>query len=176
VRRTVRTARGSASLSQPFGFSQFRSSNNVHQKTGQNRSLSLEQFHPIYEFFDFVRVGEEPWQMTPSFAVVLAATLSILQRPLLDTVPLFGVSAPVAGGGKTKLVETISASTTGLGLLPSDLKIRPSSKSISQFCCGKLIVSSSLTTLTLRWVSQPCWIVRTLPRVRRFASSACPNK
>src|SRR5580692_8611466 len=53
MRWTARTAGGSASLSPPFGSSPFRSSNNAHRKTGQNRALSFDR-SPASEVHSFV--------------------------------------------------------------------------------------------------------------------------
>jgi len=50
---------------------------------------------------------------TPSYSCVLAGALSLVARPALPTVPLFVVSAPTPGTGKTKIIEAAGSAMLG---------------------------------------------------------------
>jgi hypothetical protein len=74
---------------------------------------ALKQFDQLFHRFCFTAENGEAWDKTPSYAATLAAVLSLIARPALPTVPLFGVTARVRGSGKTKLVEAVCSSTIG---------------------------------------------------------------
>ena len=81
--------------------------------TQEEARAALNQFAPIYHGFPFVGEKGQPWDETPAYAAVLAATLSLAARPAIPTVPLFGVTCPSYGGGKTKIAEAIGMSVVG---------------------------------------------------------------
>jgi len=74
-------------------------------------------FEEIFHKFPFVNPGLPHWYDTPSYAVVLAAILSLVARPALPSIPMISVDAPVRGSGKTKITEAISL--IGVGHKPT---------------------------------------------------------
>jgi hypothetical protein len=58
-------------------------------------------------------IREFPFATPVDRAVALAAMLTAIVRPSIDTAPAFGFSAPAAGSGKTRLAEVVGAIATG---------------------------------------------------------------
>jgi hypothetical protein len=83
---------------------------------------ALKLFEPIFSGFPFSEKGPDgevlAWNLTGSYSVILASILTLCARSVLHkSVPLFGVSAPTPGTGKTHLVA--SAVLAALGYRPT---------------------------------------------------------
>lgn len=83
------------------------------EPTKEQAIAALKNFDQLFHKFCFVSDGGEAWDKTSSYAATLAALLSLIARPAIPTVPLFGVTATVRGSGKTKLVEAVCQSVIG---------------------------------------------------------------
>lgn len=82
--------------------------------TRKQARTALDKFANVYAKFPFATTADrQHWNLTPSYAAVLATILSVLIRHLLPTVPMLGITAPEAGTGKTKIAESIAAAATG---------------------------------------------------------------
>ena len=83
------------------------------EPTKEQAIVALKNFDQLFHKFCFVRDDREAWNKTSSYAATLAAVLSLIARPSIPTVPLFGVTAVVRGSGKTKLVEAVCQAVIG---------------------------------------------------------------
>jgi hypothetical protein len=82
--------------------------------TREDAIAALKKFAAIYHKFPFKKTdGSQRWNDTPSYSSVLAGNLSLVARPALPTVPLFSVSAPTRGTGKTKIAEAAGGAMLG---------------------------------------------------------------
>jgi len=87
-----------------------------HIPDNPTREDALEALDTLWEpFQDFAFAGgDEDRLRKENWASALAALLTVLSRYTIDgALPMFTVSAPVRGSGKTRLVDTISIITTG---------------------------------------------------------------
>jgi hypothetical protein len=91
--------------------------------TKQDGARALRKLDELFLKFDFVKKDNESWNQTESYAVVLAAFLTVLARPALATCPLFGITAPQAGSGKSLISETLGVAA--LGVVPSGMTFKP---------------------------------------------------
>lgn len=92
------------------------------EPTLEDAKAALKKFDDLYCEFPFVGSEGQVWNETASYAVLLAAVLSMLARPALDTVPLTAMDATTPGTGKTKLVE--SACIAALGYTPTSVSFQ----------------------------------------------------
>jgi len=88
----------------------------------EDAKAALKLFGPIFSGFPFSEKNEKeepiPWNQTASYSTVLAGVLTLCARSVLrKSVPLFGVTAPTPGTGKTHLVA--SAVLAVLGYTPT---------------------------------------------------------
>ncbi len=81
--------------------------------TKDDAIAALKKFEELYQLFPFKAEEGQAWNRTPSYAAVLAASLSLVARPALPTVPLFGITSPTPGTGKSLIAQTISTSMLG---------------------------------------------------------------
>jgi hypothetical protein len=80
----------------------------------EQAKVALRKFARVYGCYPFRK--ETPGQdclLTPSYSVVLASILSLVARPSFPIVPLFGITAPRRGFGKTKIAESATAAALG---------------------------------------------------------------
>jgi putative DNA primase/helicase len=80
--------------------------------------IALAQINRLVRSFDFVSPDDK--------AVALSLILTAVARPGLPTAPLHGFDAPVAGAGKSKLVDIASILATGKRA--SSLRAKPAKK------------------------------------------------
>jgi hypothetical protein len=76
----------------------------VRPSLDQVKSAFDELWHPVKDF---------PFDGDSSRSCMLAAMLTAVVRPCLQTAPAFGVDAPTQGSGKTKLAQCVAALATG---------------------------------------------------------------
>ena len=81
--------------------------------TREDAVAALNEFEQIYKCFPFRAEEGQKWNETASYACVLAASLSLVARPAIPTVPLFGVTSPTPGTGKSLIAQSISSSMQG---------------------------------------------------------------
>jgi putative DNA primase/helicase len=84
----------------------------VNQATARS---ALRKFSRVYSNFPFKKEGDNSLEMTPSYAAVLAGILSLIARPALPSVPLFAITSPRRGTGKSKIAKSISFAAMGHG-------------------------------------------------------------
>jgi hypothetical protein len=75
------------------------------QPTRNDALAALAQLEELIADFPFVAPADR--------SVALAAILTTLDRPNMETAPLFAFTAPTAGTGKSKLVDIVSMLVTG---------------------------------------------------------------
>jgi hypothetical protein len=75
------------------------------QPTKNDALAALAQIEELLADFPFVAPADR--------SVALAAILTALDRPNMETAPLFAFTAPTAGTGKSKLVDIVSVLVTG---------------------------------------------------------------
>ena len=77
--------------------------------------VALKKLREPLQDFPFVSKREDGDRVGKDESVILAAILTTLIRQSLPTSPLFAISAPVAGSGKTLLAKIVAVIATGQG-------------------------------------------------------------
>jgi hypothetical protein len=74
---------------------------------------AVRALETITELFNGYPLVDEPGREGVSLAVLVAGLLTSVQRAVLDFAPLFGITAPKAGTGKSHAVDVVSVIATG---------------------------------------------------------------
>jgi hypothetical protein len=82
-------------------------------KNKQEARALLETLEPMFCKFDFESKNGEKRNDIMGYVCVLSAIFCMVLRHLLPTVPVIGVTAPIPGSGKTKLVVTTVGVSSG---------------------------------------------------------------
>jgi len=155
------------------------------QSTGIYASFEPDEFLPIDEApnradaIDALRVLKSsintfPFAEAADRSVALAAILTGLTRHLLETAPMYGFSAPVAGSGKSLLVDQISVIISGRKaavLAPGKTEEELEKRLGAALLQGETVISLDNCTDTLQGAFLCQMLTQTRVQIRRLGHS-----